>query len=130
MTSKYIDLTDRIEEGAEYSNTTSFRLGIECALRWLDDHPDQAPGRTITESELRKVAGRLFARWPDLGVFMGHLQRELSELGITHVPDPKPTNADILADFVRQLSRTVMSAEECGKWLDERGVKALGGDDD
>ena len=39
MTNKYIDLADRIGEGAEYSNTTSFCLGIECALRWLDEHP-------------------------------------------------------------------------------------------
>ena len=51
MTNKYIDLADRIEEGAEYSNTTSFCLGIECALRWLDENIDQAPGRTMTESE-------------------------------------------------------------------------------
>ena len=43
MTNKYIDLADRIGEGAEYSNTTSFCLGIECALRWLDEHSDQAP---------------------------------------------------------------------------------------
>ena len=38
MSGKYIDLADRIGEGAEYSNTTSFCLGIECALRWLDEH--------------------------------------------------------------------------------------------
>ena len=55
MTSRYIDLADRIGEGAEYSNTTSFCLGIECALRWLDEHSDQAPGRTITESRYRAL---------------------------------------------------------------------------
>ena len=127
MTSKYIDLTDRIGEGAEYSNTTSFRLGIECALRWLDEHSAQVPVRTITKSELEDATREVWgycARESDI--------RFLAYFGILVVPDPEPepTNADILADFVRQLSRTVMSAEECGKWLDERGVKALGGDDD
>ena len=123
MTSKYIDLTDRIEEGAEYSNTASFCLGIECALRWLDEHPDQVPGRTLTRSDMVEAFGEEYAGWAT---------HRLARIGYTIVPDPEPepTNADILADFVRQLSRTVMSAEECGKWLDEHGVKALGGDDD
>ena len=124
MSGKYIDLADRIGEGAEYSNTTSFCLGIECALRWLDDHPDQVPGPTITESERRKRIGmedQNFIRGFGAGLHVA---------GCTVVPEPEPTNADILADFVRQLSRTVMSAEECGKWLDEHGVKAPGGNND
>ena len=123
MSGKYIDLADRIGEGAEYSNTTSFCLGIECALRWLDEHPDQVPGRTLTRSDMVEAFGEEYAGWAT---------HRLARIGYTIVPDPEPepTNADILADFVRQLSRTVMSAEECGKWLDERGVKALGGDDE
>ena len=122
MTNKYIDLADRIGEGAEYSNTTSFCLGIECALRWLDEHPDQVPGRTLTRSDMVEAFGEEYAGWAT---------HRLARIGYTIVPDPEPepTNADILADFVRQLSRTVMSAEECGKWLDERGVKATGGDE-
>ena len=123
MSGKYIDLADRIGEGAEYSNTASFCLGIECALRWLDEHPDQVPGRTLTRSDMVEAFGEEYAGWAT---------HRLARIGYTIVPDPEPepTNADILADFVRQLSRTVMSAEECGKWLDEHGVKALGGDDD
>ena len=123
MSGKYIDRAGRIGEGAEYSNTTSFCLGIECALRWLDEHPDQVPGRTLTRSDMVEAFGEEYAGWAT---------HRLARIGYTIVPDPEPepTNADILADFVRQLSRTVMSAEECGKWLDERGVKALGGDDD
>ena len=123
MTSKYIDLTDRIEEGAEYSNTTSFCLGIECALRWLDEHSDQAPGRTITESRYRALTDS------DPEEYRSGFSDGFFFAGGCIVPDPEPTNAEKLADFVRQLSRTVMSAEECGKWLDERGVKATGGDE-
>ena len=124
MADKYEDLHDEIADSIHWDAT------VVDTLKWLDEHPNQAPGRTITESELRVVAGRLFARWPDLGVFMGHLQRELSELGITVTPDPEPTNAEKLAHYVRQMDLTPMSPNECGKWLDEQGVKAPGGDDD
>lgn len=82
MTNKYIDLTDRIGEGAEYSNTTSFCLGIECALRWLDEHPDQAPVQTITESEFEDS----FIRTQPVET----VRKRLKAHGITVVQDPKP----------------------------------------
>lgn len=124
MTSKYIDLAERIWR-TDNGRTSYASVGM--VLEWLDDHPDQVPVRTITESELEDATREVWgycARESDI--------RFLAYFGILVVldPEPEPTNADILADFVRQLSRTVMSAEECGKWLDERGVKALGGDDD
>ena len=124
MTSKYIDLAERIWR-TDNGRTSYASVGM--VLEWLDDHPDQVPVRTITESELEDATREVWgycARESDI--------RFLAYFGILVVldPEPEPTNADILADFVRQLSRTVMSAEECGKWLDERGVKALGGDDE
>ena len=89
------------------------------------DSSDQVPGRTITESELREVAGRLFARCPDLGVFMGRLQRELSELGITHVPEPEPTNAEKLKDLIwDEGDITGYRAQAIAEHLDRLGVKA------
>ena len=123
MTSKYIDLAERIWR-TDNGRTSYASVGM--VLEWLDDHPDQVPVRTITESELEDATREVWgycARESDI--------RFLAYFGILVVldPEPEPTNADILADFVRQLSRTVMSAEECGKWLDERGVKATGGDE-
>ena len=121
MSEKYEDLHDQIVADKTFDLTTSERLGAKIALQWLDQNRDQVPGRTITESQIAEAFGDEYHYWA---------KRRLSRIGITVVPDPEPTNADILADFVRQLSRTVMSAEECGKWLDERGVKAPGASDD
>ena len=125
MSEKYEDLASRISDDLE--PTMAGEAYIRNSLRWLDRNPDQVPGRTITESELRVVAGRLFARWPDLGVFMGHLQRELSDMGITHVPNP--TNFDRLEDLVDQW-RKGPQGKTLTQYLDEHGVKAPGGDDD
>lgn len=124
MSEKYEDLASRISDDLE--PTMAGEAYIRNSLRWLDQNRDQAPGRTITESELRVVAGRLFARWPDLGVFMGHLQRELSDLGITHVPNP--TNFDRLEDLVDQW-RKGPQGKTLTQYLDEHGVKAPGGDE-
>ena len=124
MSEKYEDLASRISDDLE--PTMAGEAYIRNSLRWLDQNRDQAPGRTITESELRVVAGRLFARWPDLGVFMGHLQRELSDLGITHVPNP--TNFDRLEDLVDQW-RKGPQGKTLTQYPDEHGVKAPGGDE-
>ena len=78
---------------------------------------------TITESQFRPIASRLFKRWPDLGVFMSNLQHELSSLGIEIVNDPEPTNTDRL----RELHRAWIN--ECGdltlsEYFDKHGVTA------
>ena len=36
----------------------------------------------LTESEFKEIAGRLFNRWPDLGTFMGYLEKELANIGV------------------------------------------------
>lgn len=49
MAEKYIDLRAEIAE----SGATGAGFTAVCnVLHWLDEHPDQVPGRTITESEL------------------------------------------------------------------------------
>ena len=125
MTEKYIDLASRIsnESGAYHLRDTI----IEGVLEWLDEHPDQVPGRTITESEAWDIAGRTFHRWGSVEELASHLRGTFRQLGITVVPDPEPTNAEKLADYVRQIGQTAMSAEECGKWLDEQGVRVVAG---
>ena len=129
MTSKYIDLADRIGEGAEYSNTTSFCLGLECALRWLDEHSDQAPGRTITESRYRALTDS------DPEEYRSGFSDGFFFAGGCIVPDPEPTNAEklakeILASFNKCEFDFESSFEQLAKALDARGIKAPGGDDD
>ena len=45
MTEKYIDLHDEIADSIHWDAT------VADTLKWLDDHPDQVPGRTVTASE-------------------------------------------------------------------------------
>ena len=124
MSGKYIDLADRIGEGAEYSNTASFCLGIECALRWLDEHPDQVPGRTLTRSDMVEAFGEEYAGWAT---------HRLARIGYTIVPDPEPepTNAEKLnslyGEWADDPSPTKLAL---GEWLELRGVKAPGASDD
>ena len=77
---KYEDLAEAIHN----DGIDAYWDEILAVLRWLDEHPDQVPGRTITESEFHEVAdahrnGGL--GWRDLA----------DSLGITVVPDPEPT---------------------------------------
>lgn len=125
MSGKYIDLADRIGEGAEYSNTTSFCLGIECALRWLDEHSDQAPGRTITESRYRALTDS------DPEEYRSGFSDGFFFAGGCIVPDPEPTNAEKLnslyGEWADDPSPTKLAL---GEWLELRGVKAPGASDD
>ena len=80
-------------------------------------------GRRITESEARE-------RLANEGIaFAVIFNQALRWAGVKIHPDPEPTNAEKLAHYVRQMDLTPMSPNECGKWLDEQGVKAPGGDE-
>ena len=117
MSDKYEDLHDEIADSIHWDAT------VLDTLKWLDEHPDRAPARTITESELIQL-------WQVTveGRNIDDFAQELKDNGITVVPDPEPTNAERLADYVRQMDLTPRSPEECGRWLDGQGVKAPGGD--
>lgn len=117
MSEKYTDLTEEIWRADEGRTSLG---SVSMVLDYLDRHPEQVPGRTITERELERAVSE--TRLASCGV---HPRRFLTYLGITVVPDPEPTNAEKLADYVRQIGRTAMSAEECGKWLDEQGVRVV-----
>ena len=79
---------------------------------------------TITESQFRPIASRLFKRWPDLGVFMSNLQHELSSLGIEIVNDPEPTDEELLAGIIRNIDdwQSITSPELLAKYLNTAGV--------
>lgn len=130
MTEKYIDLASRIsnESGAYHLRDTI----IEGVLEWLDEHPDQVPGRTITESEAWDIAGRTFHRWGSVEELASHLRGTFRQLGITVVPDPEPTNTEKLSALYDQWLES--DAPACrvsfGQFMDKAGVKAPGGDDE
>jgi len=119
MAEKYIDLHDEIADSIHWDAT------VADTLKWLDEHPDRAPARTITASEFDEAVESCVTEDATVPP-----HTFAARLGVVCVPDPEPTNAEKLADYVRQIGRTAMSAEECGKWLDEQGVKAPGGDDE
>ena len=121
MTEKYSDLEERIKRDRDLSLTGLDR--VTYTLRWLDRNPDQVPGRTMTE---RGCHDLYHAAYYGEKAFRG----ELEDQGFAFIAGPEPTNAEKLAHYVRQMDLTPMSPNECGKWLDEQGVKAPGGDDD
>lgn len=126
MSEKYIDLlTDIAEDTARVSFAD--QAAIHSALSWLDDHPDQVPGRTITESKYKKHTQ--YFSISEVGAFNAGLHAA----GVSVVPDPEPSNAEKLADFLRRHdldSITNDGADEFARQLDADGVKAPGGDDE
>lgn len=119
--SKYIDMADQIihAHGVPCGN---IRLGIRSTLSWLDDHPGQVPGRTITESELG-----------DLARTHESIRHLVGMLGITVIPDPEPTNFEKLTIYLglHDLDAiTQAGVADFARQLDADGVKAPGGDDE
>ena len=126
MTEKYIDLTEEIWRADE--GRTSFG-SVSMVLAYLDEHPDQVPGRTITESEAWDIAGRTFHRWGSVEELASHLRGTFRQLGITVVPEPEPTNAEKLEQLYSNWSQSNLNPP-FGEWADSVGVKAPGGDDE
>lgn len=120
--SNYIDLEPKV---SDYYGTTpgqARRAGVCDALRYLDSHPDQAPGRTITASDLHRkceIFGKAY-----LPGFTG--------AGGQVIPDPEPTNAEKLASLLKDY---LVGADDQGDYedlarvLDEQGVRVPGVDD-
>lgn len=129
MAGKYEDLYGPMINDETFDLTMIERMGALVALQWLDQNPDQVPGRTITESELKDLSHDYYSSARSIDAI-------LSRLNITVVPDPKPTNVERLVEIIREngydirhngnRSGPVALALE----LDSRGVKAPGGEDD
>lgn len=114
--SKYIDLSETILDSQAYVTAND-------ALRWLDEHPDQVPGRTITESDFCEAVDKAHA-WTD----EGFARTVLNRLGITVIPDPKPTNAELLEQLHDQYrmfpAQHLPGNGSLADYLDHKGVKA------
>ena len=121
MSEKYEDLLENIENDDTFDMTRSELVGARVALQWLDQNRDQAPGRTITESQIAEAFGDEYHYWA---------KRRLSRIGITVVPDPEPTNAEKLDKIMEEWpGRATASDPTFGEYLHNRGVKAPGGDE-
>ena len=118
---KFIDLRDEIVE--ELHLTESEASGVDAAMRWLQMRPDRAPGQTITEQQLIQL-------WQVTveGRSIDDFAQELKDNGITVVPDPEPTNAERLAEALRQTNPAhgsdLHDIKGLSEALDKAGVKA------
>ena len=121
---KYIDLVDAIKKDHGWT-----RAVVESILEWLDRHPDQVPGRTITRSAFEDAVDRNF-----VPLATRRAEKLLSELRITVVPDPETTNPETLADDIREVDfgRNLGAGVLAERLASLGWVKApeAGGDDD
>lgn len=115
--SKFIDLHDEIED-----DLGSTRAAIESILEWLDSHPDQTPGRTITESRYRAFTDSASEEY-QAGFSDGFFFAD----GLV-IPDPEPTNSELLEQLHDQYRmfpvQHLPGNGSLADYLDHKGVKA------
>ena len=116
--SKFIDLADEVGDLIGVPISSIAGAHVEDVLRWLDRHPEKVPGRTITAGEV--------GQWSHL--IRGDVETPsiidfLEALGITVVPDSKPTNAEKLEQLYRNWSQSTLNTP-FGEWANSVGVKA------
>ena len=123
--SKFINLSEDIAIATENTRSPYAWDAQREALEWLDSHPDQVPGRTITESELDKVAEGVIEDTRPM-TLKGLIVTAGHRLGITVVPDPEATNAEKWETFCKQLhvDLTPWQIDYLAAAMDEKGVKA------
>ena len=123
MTEKYIDLHDEIADSIHWDAT------VLDTLKWLDGHRDQAPGRTITASEFDEAVESCVTEDATVPP-----HTFAARLGVVCVPDPEPTNAELLVEDLAGIygaNLTWTAKIAISEALAERGwVKAPGGDDE
>lgn len=113
--SKYIDLADRMIEQEDFD----YGFMVRATLHWLDDHLDQVPGRTITESEYDRLTSH---RNPSFG---DGFDAGMLAIGGGVIPDPEPTNAEKLEQIVMDADVDSLGGyETLAEYLDKAGVKA------
>lgn len=98
MTDKYIDLGPQIAEGTQRPLTSLAHERQLEALKWLDEHPDQVPGRSITRSEMRERMNENFTT----KVRSIDVEAYTESLGRIVVPDPEPMPT---IEFARDIMR-------------------------
>lgn len=126
--SKYIDLAPTIKRDRAKGPITGLD-GESYALTWLDSHPDQVPGRTITRSDYQKLMD-------DTSMPYGVAFTDgLHQAGGSIIPDQEPTNAEKLAGILQVAMQEDGWGDEgeaniLAAALEAAGVKAPGGDDE
>lgn len=119
MADKYEDLHDRIADEIHWDAT------VIDVLRWLDDHRDQAPGRTITVSKFDEAVESCVT---EDATVPPHTFAE--RLGVVCVPDTKTTNVERLVEMIRENGYDIRhNGNRSGSValaldLDSRGVRA------
>lgn len=114
MADKYEDLHDRIADEIHWDAT------VIDVLRWLDDHRDQAPGRTITVSKFDEAVESCVT---EDATVPPHTFAE--RLGVVCVPDPEPTNAAQIEEIIGKVgSFPSWERRLLAEGLDKAGVKA------
>lgn len=125
---RYIDLAPTIKHDRTRGPITGLD-GESYALKWLDDHPDQAPDvaseRTATEKEFEQA----IAEVRELSL-RDRYRELLSRFGVTIVPDPEPepTNLQLLTQAIRDWEEGRGIDRILARHLDALGVKAPGGE--
>ena len=123
MTEKYIDLHVEIADSIHWDAT------VADTLKWLDEHPDRVPGRTITASEFDEAVESCVTEDATVPP-----HTFAARLGVVCVPDPEPTNAELLVEDLAGIygaNLTWTAKIAISEALAERGwVKAPGGDDE
>ena len=129
MTEKYEDMYAQIIGDKTFDLTTSERLGAKIALQWIDQNVDQVPGRTITASEFDEAVESCVTEDATVPP-----HTFAARLGVVCVPDPEPTNAELLVEDLAGIygaNLTWTAKVAISEALTERGwTKAPGGDDD
>lgn len=121
--SKYIDLEDTLLQSCHKAHDYPFVVDVKIVLAWLDNHPDQVPGRTITEGDL--IAAVDETNHEDMNEYQ-KARALLVHLGHT-VPDPEPTNAELLDKDIQEVDLHLTS-RQLAEALIERGW-TKGGDE-
>lgn len=123
--SKYIDLAETIHEGTRFNRVQPALILIRSVLNWLDEHPDQVPGRTITESEFQELMEDVTTSY-QVGFTDG-----LYRAGGRVVPDPEPTNSEKWKDLLLRAVKDSgdWNARTLSETLDGYGLIAPGGDE-
>lgn len=128
---RFIDLVPTISKDLHLTSTET--SGCDAGMSWLDMHPDQAPGRTITKSASRELFESLADRLLTLSDFEQILH---TATGITTVAEPEPTNAELLSRDIEKFydqPQSGLQSYETGmaQFLLEQGwTKVPGGDDE
>lgn len=117
--SNYIELSPQIMAHESWITDST---EVNATLEWLDDHPDQAPGRTITASEFDEAVESCIT---EDATVPPHKFAE--RLGVVCVPDPEPTDAEKATADLETWGISRAGALELGPWLAGQGwVKAPG----